>query len=149
MLHLVCPSRTPPSSPKPPRSHGNKPQENSASPAVGQPRTQHLSIHFITTSFRFIIHLIAVICTFPCGLKKLTCLCLMMNYKPLLIFRTLFSAYRPLKTLIALLSLLKMASRLQERAVMGSGNEPDPSLTTRRTHNLCTGTVSTCVSEKV
>lgn len=36
MLHLVCPSRTPPSSPKPPRSHGNKPQENSASPAAPQ-----------------------------------------------------------------------------------------------------------------
>lgn len=36
MLHLVCPSRTPPSSPKPPRSHGNKPQENSAGPAAPQ-----------------------------------------------------------------------------------------------------------------
>ncbi|XP_042363065.1 homocysteine-responsive endoplasmic reticulum-resident ubiquitin-like domain member 2 protein isoform X1 [Plectropomus leopardus] len=32
MLHLVCASRTPPSSPKPPRSRSNKPQENSASP---------------------------------------------------------------------------------------------------------------------
>lgn len=32
MVHLVCASRTPPSSPKPPRSHGNKPQENSAGP---------------------------------------------------------------------------------------------------------------------
>ncbi|XP_026205895.1 homocysteine-responsive endoplasmic reticulum-resident ubiquitin-like domain member 2 protein [Anabas testudineus] len=32
MLHLVCASRTPPSSPKPPRSRGNKPQENTASP---------------------------------------------------------------------------------------------------------------------
>ncbi|XP_060948649.1 homocysteine-responsive endoplasmic reticulum-resident ubiquitin-like domain member 2 protein [Limanda limanda] len=32
MLHLVCASRTPPSSPKPPRRHGNKPQENPASP---------------------------------------------------------------------------------------------------------------------
>lgn len=30
MLHLVCASRTPPNSPKPPRSHGNKPQENSS-----------------------------------------------------------------------------------------------------------------------
>lgn len=45
MLHLVCASRTPPSSPKPPRSHGNKPRENSDrptplqnsnSPATGQ-----------------------------------------------------------------------------------------------------------------
>ncbi|KAM7373374.1 hypothetical protein PAMP_008229 [Pampus punctatissimus] len=36
MLHLVCPSRTPPSSPKPPRSHGNKPQENSANPTTPQ-----------------------------------------------------------------------------------------------------------------
>ncbi|CAK6965861.1 homocysteine-responsive endoplasmic reticulum-resident ubiquitin-like domain member 2 protein [Scomber scombrus] len=36
MLHLVCPSRTPPSSPKPPRSHGNKPQENSAGPTAPQ-----------------------------------------------------------------------------------------------------------------
>lgn len=34
MLHLVCASRTPPSSPKPPRSLGNKPQETSAGPAV-------------------------------------------------------------------------------------------------------------------
>ncbi|AWP21351.1 putative homocysteine-responsive endoplasmic reticulum-resident ubiquitin-like domain member 2 protein [Scophthalmus maximus] len=33
MLHLVCASRTPPSSPKPPRSHGNKPRENQAGPA--------------------------------------------------------------------------------------------------------------------
>lgn len=33
MLHLVCASRTPPSSPKPPRSLGNKPQETSAGPA--------------------------------------------------------------------------------------------------------------------
>ncbi|XP_008329753.1 homocysteine-responsive endoplasmic reticulum-resident ubiquitin-like domain member 2 protein [Cynoglossus semilaevis] len=32
MLHLVCASRTPPSSPKPPRSHSNKPQENSPGP---------------------------------------------------------------------------------------------------------------------
>ncbi|XP_019957964.1 homocysteine-responsive endoplasmic reticulum-resident ubiquitin-like domain member 2 protein isoform X2 [Paralichthys olivaceus] len=32
MLHLVCASRTPPSSPKPPRSHSNKPQGNLASP---------------------------------------------------------------------------------------------------------------------
>lgn len=32
MVHLVCASRTPPSSPKPPRSHGNKPQENSPGP---------------------------------------------------------------------------------------------------------------------
>ncbi|XP_070777795.1 homocysteine-responsive endoplasmic reticulum-resident ubiquitin-like domain member 2 protein [Enoplosus armatus] len=32
MLHLVCASRTPPSSPKPPRSRGNKPQENTAGP---------------------------------------------------------------------------------------------------------------------
>lgn len=36
MLHLVCPSRTPPSSPKPPRSHGNKPQESTASPTAPQ-----------------------------------------------------------------------------------------------------------------
>lgn len=34
MLHLVCASRTPPSSPKPPRSLGNKPQETSTGPAV-------------------------------------------------------------------------------------------------------------------
>uniref|UniRef100_UPI0037E70704 homocysteine-responsive endoplasmic reticulum-resident ubiquitin-like domain member 2 protein isoform X2 n=1 Tax=Semicossyphus pulcher TaxID=241346 RepID=UPI0037E70704 len=32
MLHLVCASRTPPSSPKPPRSHSNKPQESSSGP---------------------------------------------------------------------------------------------------------------------
>ncbi|XP_040910030.1 homocysteine-responsive endoplasmic reticulum-resident ubiquitin-like domain member 2 protein isoform X2 [Toxotes jaculatrix] len=32
MLHLVCASRTPPSSPKPPRSRSNKPQENLAGP---------------------------------------------------------------------------------------------------------------------
>ncbi|KAF3834028.1 hypothetical protein F7725_025232 [Dissostichus mawsoni] len=45
MLHLVCASRTPPSSPKPLRSRSNKPQEspagptplqNSASPPIGQ-----------------------------------------------------------------------------------------------------------------
>lgn len=30
MLHLVCASRTPPSSPKPPRSQSNKPQESSS-----------------------------------------------------------------------------------------------------------------------
>ncbi|XP_026156561.1 LOW QUALITY PROTEIN: homocysteine-responsive endoplasmic reticulum-resident ubiquitin-like domain member 2 protein [Mastacembelus armatus] len=34
MLHLVCASRTPPSSPKPPRSRGNKPQENLATPTL-------------------------------------------------------------------------------------------------------------------
>ncbi|XP_029022170.1 homocysteine-responsive endoplasmic reticulum-resident ubiquitin-like domain member 2 protein [Betta splendens] len=33
MLHLVCASRTPPSSPKPPRSRSNKPQESPSSPA--------------------------------------------------------------------------------------------------------------------
>ncbi|XP_027892608.1 homocysteine-responsive endoplasmic reticulum-resident ubiquitin-like domain member 2 protein [Xiphophorus couchianus] len=36
MLHLVCASRTPPSSPKPPRSRGNKPQESAAGPTVSQ-----------------------------------------------------------------------------------------------------------------
>lgn len=36
MLHLVCASRTPPSSPKPPRSRSNKPQESSASPTASQ-----------------------------------------------------------------------------------------------------------------
>uniref|UniRef100_A0A1A8KIQ3 Homocysteine-responsive endoplasmic reticulum-resident ubiquitin-like domain member 2 protein n=1 Tax=Nothobranchius kuhntae TaxID=321403 RepID=A0A1A8KIQ3_NOTKU len=34
MLHLVCASRTPPSSPKPPRCRGNKPQESAASPTA-------------------------------------------------------------------------------------------------------------------
>uniref|UniRef100_H3DJM9 Homocysteine-responsive endoplasmic reticulum-resident ubiquitin-like domain member 2 protein n=1 Tax=Tetraodon nigroviridis TaxID=99883 RepID=H3DJM9_TETNG len=34
MLHLVCASRTPPSSPKPRRSHGSRPQENSAGSAT-------------------------------------------------------------------------------------------------------------------
>lgn len=37
MLHLVCASRTPPSSPKPTRSCSNKPQESTARPTVGQP----------------------------------------------------------------------------------------------------------------
>lgn len=41
MLHLVCASRTPPSSPKPPRHHANKPQENSASPTVSQLHAHH------------------------------------------------------------------------------------------------------------
>ncbi|XP_047240672.1 homocysteine-responsive endoplasmic reticulum-resident ubiquitin-like domain member 2 protein isoform X1 [Girardinichthys multiradiatus] len=36
MLHLVCASRTPPSSPKPPRSRSNKPQESTASPTASQ-----------------------------------------------------------------------------------------------------------------
>ncbi|KAM9737267.1 homocysteine-responsive endoplasmic reticulum-resident ubiquitin-like domain member 2 protein [Menidia menidia] len=36
MLHLVCASRTPPSSPKPPRSHSNKPQESAAAPTAPQ-----------------------------------------------------------------------------------------------------------------
>ncbi|XP_069548971.1 homocysteine-responsive endoplasmic reticulum-resident ubiquitin-like domain member 2 protein isoform X2 [Brachyistius frenatus] len=36
MLHLVCASRTPPSSPKPPRRSSNKPQESTASPAAPQ-----------------------------------------------------------------------------------------------------------------
>lgn len=36
MLHLVCASRTPPSSPKPPRSRSNKPRESSASPTASQ-----------------------------------------------------------------------------------------------------------------
>ncbi|XP_068431197.1 homocysteine-responsive endoplasmic reticulum-resident ubiquitin-like domain member 2 protein isoform X2 [Clinocottus analis] len=39
MLHLVCASRTPPSSPKPPRSRSNKPQENLAGPAPFQNST--------------------------------------------------------------------------------------------------------------
>ncbi|XP_061838756.1 homocysteine-responsive endoplasmic reticulum-resident ubiquitin-like domain member 2 protein [Nerophis lumbriciformis] len=34
MLHLVCPSPTPPSSPGPARRHINKPQENATGPAV-------------------------------------------------------------------------------------------------------------------
>uniref|UniRef100_A0A3Q3WWN7 Homocysteine-responsive endoplasmic reticulum-resident ubiquitin-like domain member 2 protein n=1 Tax=Mola mola TaxID=94237 RepID=A0A3Q3WWN7_MOLML len=41
MLHLVCASRTPPSSPKPPHRHSNKPQEisvDSNSPSTGQQR---------------------------------------------------------------------------------------------------------------
>ncbi|XP_008278903.1 homocysteine-responsive endoplasmic reticulum-resident ubiquitin-like domain member 2 protein isoform X2 [Stegastes partitus] len=36
MLHLVCASRTPPSSPKPPRSRSNKPQESAAGPTAPQ-----------------------------------------------------------------------------------------------------------------
>lgn len=36
MLHLVCASRTPPSSPKPPRSCSNKPQESAAGPTALQ-----------------------------------------------------------------------------------------------------------------
>uniref|UniRef100_A0A3P8SM90 Homocysteine-responsive endoplasmic reticulum-resident ubiquitin-like domain member 2 protein n=1 Tax=Amphiprion percula TaxID=161767 RepID=A0A3P8SM90_AMPPE len=36
MLHLVCTSRTPPSSPKPPRSCSNKPQESAAGPTTLQ-----------------------------------------------------------------------------------------------------------------
>ncbi|CAJ1083271.1 homocysteine-responsive endoplasmic reticulum-resident ubiquitin-like domain member 2 protein [Xyrichtys novacula] len=39
MLHLVCASRTPPSSPKPPRSHANKPQESSPGPTPLQNST--------------------------------------------------------------------------------------------------------------
>ncbi|XP_020495893.1 homocysteine-responsive endoplasmic reticulum-resident ubiquitin-like domain member 2 protein [Labrus bergylta] len=39
MLHLVCASRTPPSSPKPPRSHSNKPQESSSGPTPPQNST--------------------------------------------------------------------------------------------------------------
>ncbi|XP_038580111.1 homocysteine-responsive endoplasmic reticulum-resident ubiquitin-like domain member 2 protein isoform X1 [Micropterus salmoides] len=47
MLHLVCASRTPPSSPKPPRSRGNKPQGNSTGPTPLQnsyspPTGQHI-----------------------------------------------------------------------------------------------------------
>ncbi|XP_013868593.1 homocysteine-responsive endoplasmic reticulum-resident ubiquitin-like domain member 2 protein isoform X2 [Austrofundulus limnaeus] len=36
MLHLVCASRTPPSSPKPPRSRSNKPRESAAGPTAPQ-----------------------------------------------------------------------------------------------------------------
>ncbi|XP_072226781.1 homocysteine-responsive endoplasmic reticulum-resident ubiquitin-like domain member 2 protein [Leuresthes tenuis] len=36
MLHLVCASRTPPSSPKPPCSRSNKPQESTAGPTASQ-----------------------------------------------------------------------------------------------------------------
>ncbi|XP_038132931.1 homocysteine-responsive endoplasmic reticulum-resident ubiquitin-like domain member 2 protein isoform X1 [Cyprinodon tularosa] len=36
MLHLVCASRTPPSSPQPPRSRSNKPQETTVSPTASQ-----------------------------------------------------------------------------------------------------------------
>ncbi|XP_054910060.1 homocysteine-responsive endoplasmic reticulum-resident ubiquitin-like domain member 2 protein [Poeciliopsis prolifica] len=36
MLHLVCASRTPPSSPQPPRSRSNKPQESAAGPTASQ-----------------------------------------------------------------------------------------------------------------
>lgn len=66
MLHLVCASRTPPSSPKPPRSHSNKPQENSPGPTVGQRwletsfhtfhhhhSTFHHPAHCCTPSLRF------------------------------------------------------------------------------------------------
>ncbi|XP_029370182.1 homocysteine-responsive endoplasmic reticulum-resident ubiquitin-like domain member 2 protein [Echeneis naucrates] len=45
MLHLVCASRTPPSSPKPPGSRYNKPQENLANPTPltnsNSPSTDH------------------------------------------------------------------------------------------------------------
>lgn len=49
MLHLVCASRTPPSSPKAPHSQRNKPQESSSSPTVGQPHTHH-TFPFISSS---------------------------------------------------------------------------------------------------
>lgn len=43
MLHLVCPSPTPPSSPKPRRNHGNTPQGASAGSAVRPTHTAHTS----------------------------------------------------------------------------------------------------------
>lgn len=43
MLHLVCASRTPPSSPKPRRSHSSKPQEHSADSATSHSPTRHHS----------------------------------------------------------------------------------------------------------
>uniref|UniRef100_A0A3B5N026 Homocysteine-responsive endoplasmic reticulum-resident ubiquitin-like domain member 2 protein n=1 Tax=Xiphophorus couchianus TaxID=32473 RepID=A0A3B5N026_9TELE len=53
MLHLVCASRTPPSSPKPPRSRGNKPQESAAGPTVGHPRPSHI-FQIISSSSHFL-----------------------------------------------------------------------------------------------
>lgn len=53
MLHLVCASRTPPSSPKPPRHHANKPQENSAGPTVSQLHTHHAFL-LVSSAARFL-----------------------------------------------------------------------------------------------
>ncbi|XP_034560818.1 homocysteine-responsive endoplasmic reticulum-resident ubiquitin-like domain member 2 protein isoform X2 [Notolabrus celidotus] len=50
MLHLVCASRTPPSSPKPPRSHSNKPQESPSSPTPLQSSTSSFTAQQSQTS---------------------------------------------------------------------------------------------------
>lgn len=60
MLHLVCASRTPPSSPKPPRSRSNKPRESAAGPTVGQQHACH-SFQFISSSSHFLSSY-----SFPC-----------------------------------------------------------------------------------
>ncbi|KAI3358702.1 hypothetical protein L3Q82_015115 [Scortum barcoo] len=114
MLHLVCASRTPPSSPKPPRSRGNKPRENSASPAVSLPRTSH-AFPFISSAARLLSSSSSLLQSpSPLGCKK-----------------------TPSKTLIVL-PLINIAGHLQERAVMDSDSELDPSLTTVCINSLCT-----------
>lgn len=50
MLHLVCASRTPPSSPKPSRSQCNKPQESSSSPTPLQNSTSSFTAQQSQTS---------------------------------------------------------------------------------------------------
>lgn len=74
----------------------------------------------------------------PDYLQNVMCLSINMDHEPLLIFRAYFYGYSPFKTLIVL-PLVNIASHLQERAVMDSDSELDPSLTTICINNLCTG----------
>lgn len=138
MLHLVCASRTPPSSPKPPRSRGNKPQENTASPTVGPPCTPH-TFPFISSSSHFLSSFSSLLQSVPQRIWRTSLVFLSrwaINY---INFRTDFSAYSPFRTQVVL-PLVNIAShRLQKRTVMNSDSEPDISPTTRCIHNWCTG----------
>lgn len=128
MLHLVCASRTPPSSPKPPRSLGNKPQETSAGPVVS------LSLAFL------LISSVAALLSSPTSLLKHTHahlpeVCgLIYELRSKLWFLFFFcSRFRTL----TVLPRGSTASRLQREAVMDSETEVDLSLTTICIYSIC------------
>lgn len=117
MLHLVCASRTPPSSPKPRRSHANKPQVNSAGSTVSGTCTANTFLLFHQQAYYSSI----------CNLFFLLC-------------------YSPFKPLIPL-PLLSTASPLQHRATMDSDSKVDLFMATICIYSLCKGNIisSTCM----
>lgn len=128
MLHLVCASRTPPSSPKPPRSLGNKPQETSAGPAV----SPSLALLLISSLAPLLSSPTSLLKHTHAHLPELCGLKASMNRA-----QNFFIFFcRRFKTLTVLLRG-STASRLQLEAVMDSETEVDLSLTTICIYSIC------------